>query len=166
MFERLNTPEELYNFKLGAALKMKHTVLEMLDDNAQAAQGSELERLFRHHQDETREQIANLEKAFAALGWEVDDSPCPAIEGIEKEGKANVKKADDAVIDDVLLSGAAQTEHHEIAVYEGLITHAQAMGKGDVVELLKQNLEQEQHTLEEVKQATEKAAASSGAPSA
>ena len=62
------------------------------------------------------EQIANLEKAFAALGWEVDDSPCPAIEGIEKEGKANVKKADDAVIDGVLLSGAAETEHHEIAV--------------------------------------------------
>jgi ferritin-like metal-binding protein YciE len=167
MFERLNTPEELYNFKLGAALKMEHTVLEMLDDNAQAAQSSDLERLFRHHQDETREQIANLEKAFAALGWEVDHSPCPAIEGIEKEGKANVKKADDAVIDDVLLSGAAETEHHEIAVYEGLITHAQAMRKGDVVELLKQNLEQEQHTLEEVKQATEKAAAaSSGAPSA
>jgi ferritin-like metal-binding protein YciE len=165
MFERLNTPEELYNFKLGAALKMEHTVLEMLDDNAQAAQSSELERLFRHHQDETREQIANLEKAFAALGWEVDDSPCPAIEGIEKEGKATVKKADDAVVDDVLLSGAAETEHHEIAVYEGLITHAHAMGKGDVVELLKQNLEQERHTLAEVQEATEKAAAvSSGQP--
>jgi ferritin-like metal-binding protein YciE len=116
MLERLNTPEQLYNYKLGAALKMEHTVLEMLDDNAQAAQSSELEPLFRHHQDETREQIANLEKAFAALGWEVDDSPCPAIEGIEKEGKANVKKADDAVIDGVLLSGAAETEHHEIAV--------------------------------------------------
>jgi ferritin-like metal-binding protein YciE len=161
VFERLNTPEELYNFKLGAALKMEHTVLEMLDDNAEAANDPELASLFRHHQDETREQIANLEKAFAALGWEVDDSPCPAIEGIEKEGKATVKKADDAVVDDVLLSGAAETEHHEIAVYEGLITHAHAMGKGDVVELLKQNLEQEQHTLEEVQQATEKAAAAS-----
>ncbi len=67
-------------------------MLEMLDDNAQAAQSSELEPLFRHHQDETREQIANLEKAFAALGWEVDHSPCPAIEGIEKEGKVNVKR--------------------------------------------------------------------------
>jgi ferritin-like metal-binding protein YciE len=108
---------------------MEHSVLEMLDDNAQAAQSSELERLLRHHQDETREQIANLEQAFAALGWEVDDSPCPAIEGIETEGKATVKMADDAVIDDVLLSGAAETEHHEIAVYEGLITHPQAMGK-------------------------------------
>jgi ferritin-like metal-binding protein YciE len=40
----------------------------MLDDNAQAAQSAELERLFRHHQDETREQIANLEQAFAAFG--------------------------------------------------------------------------------------------------
>jgi ferritin-like metal-binding protein YciE len=170
VFERLNTPEELYNFKLGAALKMEHTVLEMLDDNAEAANDPKLASLFRHHQDETREQIANLEKAFAALGWEVDDSPCPAIEAIEKEAKATVKKADDAVVDDavvddVLLSGAAETEHHEIAVYEGLIIHAHAMGKGDVVELLKQNLEQERHTLAEVQEATEKAAAaSSGQP--
>jgi ferritin-like metal-binding protein YciE len=165
MFERLNSPEELYNYKLGAALKMENTVLEMLDDNAQAAQSSELEELFRHHHDETREQIANLEKIFQAFGWEPDDSPCPAIEGLEKEAKANVKKAADALVDDVLLAGAAETEHHEIAVYEGLITHAHAMGKGEVVELLKHNLTQEQHTLDEVKQATEKAAAAtSGQP--
>ena len=65
------------------------------------------------------------------------------------------------MVDDVLLSGAAETEHHEIAIYEGLITHPHAMGRSDMVELLKQNLEQEQHTLEEVKQATEKAAAAS-----
>ena len=159
MFERLNTPEELFNYKLGAALKMEQTVLEMLEDNAEAATDSELEQLFRHHQEETREHIANLEKAFQAFGWEPDDSPCPAIEGIEKEGKANVKKADDTLVNAVLTSGAAETEHHEIAVYEGLVTHAQAMGKGDVVDLLEQNLEVEKHTLEEVKRAAEKAAA-------
>jgi ferritin-like metal-binding protein YciE len=165
MFERLNTPEELYNYKLGAALKMENTVLEMLEDNAEAAQGSELEQLFRHHHDETREQIANLHKVFEAFGWGLDDSPCPAIEGLEKEAKATVKKTDDALVDAVLLSGAAETEHHEIAVYEGLIAHAHAMGKGEVVELLKQNLEQEQHTLDEVERATEKAAAAtSGQP--
>ena len=69
------------------------------------------------------------------------DSPCPAIEGTEKEGKATVKKTDEAVVDDVLLSGAAETEHYEIAISEGLIAHAHAMGKSDVLELLKQNLE-------------------------
>jgi ferritin-like metal-binding protein YciE len=159
MFERLNTPEELYHFKLGAALKMEQTVLDMLDSNAEEAQDSKLKELFRHHQEETREQIQNLEKAFQVLGWEVDDSPCPAIEGIEKEGKANAKKTDDSLVDAVLLSGAAETEHHEIAVYEGLITFAQAMGKGDVVELLEHNLEQEKHTLEEVKNTTHHIAA-------
>jgi ferritin-like metal-binding protein YciE len=158
MFERLNTPEELFSFKLGAALKMENTVLEMLGKLEEEAQHDELKQQFRHHADETREQIANLEQAFKALGQDPDDSPCPAIEGIEKEGNANIKKADDSVVDAVILSGAAETEHHEIAVYEGLITHAEAVGQPRIVELLSQNLEQEQHTLEDVKSATQKVA--------
>ena len=40
-----------------------------------------------------------------------------------------------------------------IAVYETLITHAEELGEPDVVQLLQQNLEQEQHTLEEVARA-------------
>jgi ferritin-like metal-binding protein YciE len=158
MFEKLNTPQELFHFKLGAALKMENTVLEMLGDLEEAAQREKLKQQFRHHAEETRQQILNIEQAFKALGEEPDDSPCPAIEGIEKEGQANIKKADDSVVDAVILSGAAETEHHEIAVYEGLITEAQAMGKEDIVHLLEQNLEQEQHTLKEVKQATQELA--------
>jgi ferritin-like metal-binding protein YciE len=95
------------------------------------------------------------------MGWDVDDSPCPAIEGIQKEGKANAKKTDDAIVDSILLSGAAETEHHEIAVYEGLIINARAMGRDDVVRLLEQNLDQEKHTLDEVKRAMEQAATAS-----
>jgi ferritin-like metal-binding protein YciE len=159
MFERLNTPQEAYNYKLGAALKMERTVLEMLEDNEKNAQAEQVAQLFRHHQDETREQISNLEQAFAAFGWDVDDSPCPAIEGIQKEGKANAKKTDDSIVDSVLLTGAAETEHHEIAVYEGLIINARAMGRDDVVGLLEKNLEQEEHTLSEVKDGLHKVAA-------
>jgi len=151
MFERLNTPAEAYNYKLGATLKMEQTVLEILGDNIDEAQDEKVKDLFRHHQDETREHIANVERAFAALGWDVDDSPCPAIEGLQKEGKANVKKTDDSLVDSVILQGAVEVEHHEIGVYENLITGARAMGRQDVVDLLQRNIEQEQHTLEEVK---------------
>jgi len=158
MFERLNTPQEAFNYKLGAALKMERTVLEMLEDNEQNAQDERVADLFRHHQDETRQHISNLEQAFTAFGWEVDDSPCPAIEGIQKEGKANAKKTDDSIVDSVLLTGAAETEHHEIAVYEGLIINARAMSREDVVGLLQKNLEQEEHTLSEVKDAMHKVA--------
>ena len=43
-------------------------------------------------------------------------------------------------------------------MYEGLIINARAMGRDDVVRLLEQNLEQEQHTLDEVKQSLERVA--------
>ena len=158
MFEKLNTPDELFSFKLGAALTMENKVLEMLGDLEENATREELKQQFHHHADETRQQIQNIEQAFSALGEEPDDSPCPAIQGLDKEGKANIKKADDSVVDAVILSGAAETEHHEIAVYEGLITEAEAMGKQDIVRLLQENLDQEQHTLEEIKQATQELA--------
>jgi ferritin-like metal-binding protein YciE len=160
VFERLNTPQEAYEYKLGAALKMEQTVFDMLEKNADEAQDEQIRRLFLHHQDETRQQIDNIERAFAAMGWDVDTSPCPAIEGLDKEGRATAKKTDDALVDGVLLQGAAEVEHHEIAVYENLIIHARAMGREDVVQLLQQNLDQEQHTLREVQQAERQIATS------
>ena len=80
------------------------------------------------------------------------------MEALEKEAKANVKIADDSLVDHVLLLGAGETDHHEIGVYEGLITEARGRGRDDVAQLLQQNLEQEQHTLEEVKSATARVA--------
>jgi ferritin-like metal-binding protein YciE len=132
---------------------MEQNVLEMLGDLEDESQRDELKQQFRHHADETRQQIANIEQSFRAMGEEPDDSPCPAIKGLEADAKANIKMADDSVVDDVILAGAAATEHHEIAVYQTLITHAEELGEPDIVQLLQQNLEQEQHTLEEVTRA-------------
>jgi UDP-glucose 4-epimerase len=154
----IETPQDLFAHKLGATLKMENTVLEMLGELEEKAQDSELKQKFAHHADETREQIRNLEQVFSALGVDPTENPCPAIEGLQKEGKDSIKKVDDSLVDAVILAGAAETEHHEIAVYEGLITHAGAMGHDDVVSLLEENLEIEQHTLEEVKKATEQIA--------
>jgi ferritin-like metal-binding protein YciE len=167
MFERLNDPQEAYNYKLGAALKMEHTVLEkILDDSVEEARDDDIKRLFRHHADETRQQIRNLEEVFGLFGWDVDDSPCPAIEALHKEAKTNVKKTDDSIVDSVILAGALETEHHEIAVYEDLIIKARVMGRDDAVQLLQQNLEQEQHTLEEAKSALERVAAATSTQAA
>ena len=153
MFDRLNNPREVFGHKLGSALTMEQKVLEMLGDLEDESQRDELKRQFSHHADETRQQIANIEQAFRAMGEEPDDSPCPAMKGLEADAKANIKMADDSVVDDVILGAAAATEHHEIAVYETLITHAEELGQPDVVRLLQQNLEQEQHTLDEVTRA-------------
>ena len=158
MFEKLNTPEDVFHFKLGAALTMESNVLEMLGELESEAKHDELKQQFRHHADETRQQIANIERSFELLGQEVDDSPCPAIHALEKEGRATIKKTDESIVDAVILAGATETEHHEIAVYETLITSAGARGATEVAKLLRQNLAQEQHTLEEVKGIAERLA--------
>jgi ferritin-like metal-binding protein YciE len=153
MFESLKNPREVFGHKLGSALTMEQDVLEMLGDLEDESKRDDLKQQFRHHADETRQQIANIEDAFHAIGEEPDDKPCQAIKGLAADAKANIKMADDSVVDGVILAGALATEHHEIAVYETLITHAEELGQPEVVRLLQENLEQEQHTLEEVTRA-------------
>ena len=158
MLERteIHDPQELFLHNLGAALTMENTVEEMLGTLIDEAKSAELKQQLRHHREETQAQIRNLRQIFQTLGKGAETRPCPAIEGIEKEGEVNLKMADESLSDEVILAGAAETEHHEIAVYENLIAHADAMRQEDVVALLRENLEQEQHTLGEVLKATVK----------
>jgi ferritin-like metal-binding protein YciE len=166
MFDKLKTPRDAFTYKLGSALKMENKVLDMLGDLEREASREELKQQFRHHAEETRQQIRNVEMAFEAIGEEPDDKPNLVIEAIDKEGKANVKMADDAIADSVILAGAEATEHHEIATYEWLIANAEALGEQQVVPLLQQNLEQEQHTLDEVRQAAQRLARETAGASA
>lgn len=154
----IETPRELYLHKLGAALKMENTILEMLPQLEEHAQDTRLQQALRQHFEETQGHVRNVEAAFSALGEEPDDSPCPAIEGLEKEGQANLKMVDDSLNDQVIVSAVCETEHHEIAAYEGLIMKAEAMGEEDVVALLQENLENEQATLQKGMQLGEKLA--------
>ena len=148
MFDHLNTPEEIFGFKLGSALSMERKLVEVLEELEVHAHRDEVKQALRTHRDETRQHVANVEQCFKLLGEDVDDSPCPVVETMAKEGKATIKKTDDSLVDAIVLAAATESEHYEIAVYETLLTNAQARGAGEVAELLRQNLEQEKHALE------------------
>jgi ferritin-like metal-binding protein YciE len=159
MFERLNTPQDAYNFELGAALKTEHTMLEMLDKLANTARDDKLKQLFRRHHHETQQQIAHLERIFEKFGWEVEESPAPVADALDKDAKGTIKKMGKSLVPAGILQAALKTEHHEIAVYENLIVSAEALGKDEAVALLRENLEQERRTLEEVEQMLREVAA-------
>jgi ferritin-like metal-binding protein YciE len=63
------------------------------------------------------------------------------------------------LVDGVVLSAALGTEYYEISAYQTLVTSAEAMGASEVVALLRENLQQEQHTSEELNAAAKKVAA-------
>jgi ferritin-like metal-binding protein YciE len=164
MFERFEKPSEAYNFKLGAALTMEKKILDILEENIDATQDEQVKTLLRTHQDETRQHVEVLEQVFGAFEWDIDDSPCPAIDGLEKEGSATVKKTDDSFVDSVILQGAVEIEHHEIGVYTNLILNARAMGRDDVVGLLQANLQSEEEALQKAITLQERVAAVSPKP--
>lgn len=153
IFDKIDTPAELLTFKLGSALKMENTVLDMLGKLEQEAKRPALKDQLRLHADQTRGQIENIEQAFASLGAKVDDKPALPADALEMESRTTLKLADERLVDEVILAGAAETEHHEIAVYESLIMLADSLGKQEVVSRLRENLQQEQHTLEQVNMA-------------
>jgi len=154
----IGTPRELFVHKLGAALKMENTILDMLEELQEKAHDTELRRNLASHHRETQQQVRNLERAFEALGKDPEEQSCPTIEGLQKEGEQTLKQVEDDLNDAVILSGVVETEAHEIAVYDGLITHAEAMGEDDIVALFQENLEQEQAVLQKARKATEKLA--------
>ncbi len=161
MLERIKTPQDLYNFELGSALTMERKALKLLESSAEQAHDPELQQLLHRHQEETRQQIGNIEQAFKALGWDVDDAPCLPMDALQMEAKAKAKMTSDDLVDAVLVAGSAETEHHEIAVYDSLIATARTMGREDVAGLLQQNLEQEQRALQGIKGMTERVLQSS-----
>ena len=153
---QISDPKQLFEHELGMALGAERKVLTTLRKLEKRAQRDELKQQFHHHLEETEGQIKNLEQAFQALGERAGAHDADSANGIAAEGEKLMEKVDDELIDAVLLGAAAKTEHVEIAMYEGLITKAEAMGADDIVGLLEENLEQEKHTLEEVKSAAEK----------
>ena len=159
MFEHFDHPKDLFEFQLGSALTMEHDSLNMLRELEMAAQSEEVKQLFSHHQEETQQQIQNLEKVFRLLGTEPDDSPSATTKGLMKEGTSMIAKTDKSLVDNVALSAALGTEHYEISAYESLIVAAEAMGAREVCDLLEQNLDQEKHTSEELTQCARRVAA-------
>jgi ferritin-like metal-binding protein YciE len=156
--DTIETPRELFIHKLGAALTMEEKILEALTKLEEKAQDSSLRRQLQEHYRETEGQVQNLRQVFSALGEEVAEKPCPAIEGLTKEADSMLGQVDESLYDAVILSAVMETEHHEIAVYDSLIINAEQMGDADVIVLLNENIEQEDATLQKAMNAAEQLA--------
>ncbi|WP_350348312.1 DUF892 family protein [Agromyces sp. G08B096] len=149
--QTLTTAEELLHYQLRSALTMENDSLAALGELASAAKSPEIKQLFRHHADETKEQIANLQQVFKLLDYKETTAPSPSTKGISKQAASLLERSAPKLRDQVALASALGNEHYEISAYEGLILPATALGLVDAVSLLQANLDQEVHTSEELK---------------
>jgi ferritin-like metal-binding protein YciE len=151
LIARFDAPARLFAHRLASALTMERDSADMLDAFAHPARSQELKHFLREHEGETGRQIVRIERAFAMLGIPLEDQPCPPIEAIDREARALVKRADDALVDDVILAAAGAAAHHEIAAYDWLIAQADGVGARAVAALLRTSGAQERRALAEIR---------------
>ncbi|MGX5696403.1 YciE/YciF ferroxidase family protein [Agromyces soli] len=149
--QTLDTPEQLLHFQLRTALTMEHDSLAALGELGAAVKGAEIKKLFRHHADETREQIANLQRVFELLELRESTAPSPSTKGIGKQAASLLERSAPKLRDQAALASALGNEHYEISAYQALLVPVRAMGAVDAGRLLQANLEQEEHTSEEIR---------------
>jgi len=149
----LQTPRDLFVHELADTMSAEQIIVKMLPKLQQEARHPELKRAFKDHEQETKQQIKNLERVFKELGEEPEETTCFAAEGFKKEHEAlHEEKPTPEVLELGNLGGAAKTEHYEIASYTTLVQMAKDLGERDVAALLQENLDQEKEMAKRVEQ--------------
>ena len=148
----MQTIEELFEHELKDMYSGEHALLDALEQMANESSDKEIRKGFVQHRKETQGQIKRLEKIFKAIGQKPKVETCPGIEGLIKEKKLFMREKPTAELLEFFNVGASQkVERYEITAYEGLIDMADKLGLADAVELLEQNLQEEEATLNKLK---------------
>jgi ferritin-like metal-binding protein YciE len=148
----MQTIEELFEHELNDMLAAESSLLDALEQMAGESSDRDIKRAFTQHRKETQGQIKRIEKIFRSLGQKPEPSTCPGIEGLIKEKKLFMRERPSPELLEFYNIGAAQkTERYEITAYENLIDMADKLGYSDAVELLEQNLQEEEGTLNKLK---------------
>lgn len=141
----MQNPQDLFIHELGDILDAEQKIAQILPVMAQEVNNAEVKSGLEKHQQETLQQINNLQECFKLLGIKPEKTNCAAIAGLKQEHDSFLKeKPAENILTMFDLGAAAKTEHYEIASYKGLIDKAKVMGQKQVAQLLQENLKQEE----------------------
>lgn len=144
---KLETPRDLFVHEMSAMRTGEAVIADMLDEMSGMVADENVADMLRHHQQETQQQIANLEQCFRAIGATPQRVPCAAIEALRQEFREFAgMNPSPQVLTMFALGGALKVEHYEIAAYRGLVGKAMLMGETTCIQLLETNLLQEEET--------------------
>ena len=156
----ISEPRELLVNELKAMLYVEQKQAEeVLPQLNREITNTEFKQSVAEHLEETKQHVANLERAFQVLGEEAKPDKSHAVDGLVAQHDKVFKNIGADELRDIFNAGAAaKTEHLEIAAYESMITNAESLGENEIVNLLQQNLGNEKEALQDVKKVSEQLA--------
>jgi ferritin-like metal-binding protein YciE len=136
---------ELLKHELGDLLYAEKTILKGLKKMSKEVSDPEMRERMLAHYDETEQQIANLEEAFATIGAKPKAQKCPGILGLMQEHDEfkSEEEPSKEMLEAFDLGSGLRIEHYEIAAYNTAIALAKSLRNTECAALLTENLQQE-----------------------
>lgn len=146
MSTKMKNLEDLLHEQLRDLYSAEKQIIASLPKVAKAASNAKLKKAFEDHLEETKEQKNRLEKIGKLLDIKIDGEMCEATKGLVDECKDMIDiNAVDEVRDAGLIACAQRIEHYEISGYGTARHYAEKLGFTEVMNLLKETLEEEQN---------------------
>jgi ferritin-like metal-binding protein YciE len=143
----INNAQELFVHSLSEIYDAEHQFVEGQQEMAQQASDQDLKSAIEEHIDQTRQHAQNLEQIFDQLGQQPQRETNEVAQGLVSSAQQLMQEAQNENLRDVAINAAViKVEHFEMGSYRGLVSAAEQMGQAQIVNLLRQNLQEEEQT--------------------
>jgi ferritin-like metal-binding protein YciE len=138
--------EELLIDELKDLYSAEKQIVRALPKLAKSASTPELQQAILNHLEETKGQVARLERIGEIVGKKLTGKSCVGMKGVLEEGSEVLEDTDKGLVRDAALISASQrVEHYEMAGYGSAREFAKMLGLSDVAELLDETLTEEKN---------------------
>lgn len=142
----VETLEELLIDELKDLYSAEKQIVRALPKIIKAVTSPDLQQGLSNHLEETKGQVARLEKIGEILGKKMIGKTCVGMKGVLEEGSEILEDTDKgAVRDAALISACQRVEHYEMAGYGSARDFAKLLGQGEVASLLDETLAEEKN---------------------
>jgi ferritin-like metal-binding protein YciE len=142
----VGTMQELLIDELKDLYSAEKQIVRALPKLAKAASSPELQQAILNHLEETKGQVARLEKIGEIVGKKLTGKTCVGMKGVLEEGSEVLEDTDKGIVRDAALISASQrVEHYEMAGYGSAREFAKLLGLTEVAQLLDETLAEEKN---------------------
>src|SRR6201996_8271424 len=133
----VETMQELLIDELKDLYSAEKQIIRALPKLAKSASTPELQQTILNHLEETKGQVARLEKIGEIVGKKLTGKSCAGMKGVLEEGSEVLEDTGKGLVRDAALIAAAQrVEHYEMAGYGSARDFAKLLGLPEVASLL------------------------------
>jgi ferritin-like metal-binding protein YciE len=142
----VGTLEELLVEELKDLYSAEKQIIRALPKVIKAVSTPDLQEGLTNHLEETKGQVARLEKIGEMLGKKMTGKTCAGMKGVLEEGSEVLEDTEKGLVRDAALISACQrVEHYEMAGYGSAREFARQLGLKDIADLLDETLKEEKN---------------------